>query len=194
MKKSLGILLVVVMILLLNSCVTRTSYEPKTDYESLIIGRLVVNCKGFNTAVSIDGEHFYGAEVFYVDNNTGKERSTKTVGPSGIFTIGNLTLGHTYSITGVVYTVNTANYGAKLTLGVNTFPITAEAGKVLIWGDFYLDATYLGGSSVSLDFTSVDDYKGVQDAFIKTYSESDWISKPFKFKTLILPAIENKEE
>lgn len=194
MKKSFGILLAMMVVLSLSSCVTRTSYEPKTDYQSLVIGRLIVNCKGFNTNVSIDGEHCYGAEVFYVDQNTGKERSTKTVGPDGIFVIGNVTIGHTYSITKVVYSINTENYGARLTLPINTFPITVEAGKVLIWGDFYFDATYLGGSSVNLDFTSLDDYKGVQESFVKTYSESAWNTKPFKFKNLILPAIEIKEE
>ena len=80
------------VVMLLVSCAT-TRFEPKENGDCLIIGRLEVECEGWNDDVgmlNIDGVYKRGATISLTDATTGKTFTTKTVGYDGLFIFGNL--------------------------------------------------------------------------------------------------------
>ncbi len=176
--------------MLLVSCAT-TRFEPKDSGDCLIIGRLEVECEGWNDEdgmLDIDGVYKRGASISLTDAITGKTFTTKTVGYDGLFIFGNLEFNKRYYISQVQVkiegqrgawssvTSDLGNYGK-----VNFFTV-AEPSKVKIIGDY----TALQKKDIPFFMRDKGTAIDVYETFINHYNKSEWINKPFKYKNQIL--------
>ena len=95
--------------MLLVSCAT-TRFEPKDSGDCLIIGRLEVECEGWDNhdgKLEIDGVYKRGATISLTDATTGKTFTTKTVGREGLFVFGNLEFQRKYYISQIQVKIET---------------------------------------------------------------------------------------
>lgn len=161
---------------LLVSCASITKYEPKTESDSLVIGRMVFQCINFNSygGVSVNGTNIDGIEVRINDLTTGKQTSAYTR-INGVFVFLNLDPSHQYQINGLYYKKSEGN---------------SWADAVLYPGDIYIFSPIVGkveslGSFIGfLDNHSRKGYiKKTNDdviaLFKKYYKDSKWNSYEF---------------
>lgn len=178
------------VLMLFASCTT-TRFEPKDAGDCLIIGRLEVECEGWNEEegmLDIDGVYKRGASISLTDATTGKTFTTKTVGYDGLFMFGNLELNRRYYISQVQVKIETqrgAWSSVTSDLGdygkVNFFTV-AEPSKVKIIGDF----TALQKKDTPFFMRDKGTAIEVYETFANHYKESAWIDKPFKYKNQLL--------
>jgi len=178
------------VVMLLVSCAT-TRFEPKENGDCLIIGRLEVECEGWNDDVgmlNIDGVYKRGATISLTDATTGKTFTTKTVGYDGLFIFGNLEFNRRYYISKVQVKIE-GQRGAWSSVtsdlgdwGKANFFTVAEPSKVKIIGDL----TALQKKDVPFYMRDKGSAIDVYETFVSYYNKSEWITKPFKYKNQLL--------
>ncbi len=158
---------------ILVSCTSITKYEPKSDNDSLVIGKMEFTCTGFNTfgSATVNGPNLDGIEVVIHDLTDGKHISAFTR-PSGLFVFQNLDAGHQYRIDRLYYKKTVGDSWAAATLyheAPNTF--SPEPGKVYSIGSYKASLDNASGKG-SIERISED----VIALFQKTYKDSGWNS------------------
>lgn len=190
MNKIIKVLFYLSVLMLLVSCAT-TRFEPKDNGDCLIIGRLEVECEGWNDDVgmlNIDGVYKRGATISLTDATTGKTFTTKTVGYDGLFIFGNLEFNRRYYISKVQVKIE-GQRGAWSSVtsdlgdwGKANFFTVAEPSKVKIIGDL----TALQKKDVPFYMRDKGSAIDVYETFVSYYNKSEWITKPFKYKNQLL--------
>jgi hypothetical protein len=168
---------IVFLTVLMNiSCASITRYEPVSENDSLIIGKMEFICSNFNTygSATVNGENIEGIEIMVHDLTNGKHLSAFTRA-NGLFVLQNLNPSHQYQIIGLYLKKTEGNSWASATLrqvAPDTF--SPLVGKVYCIGSHRgtLDNSSGKGSIIRSN-------EDVIILFKKYYKKSKWVSFEF---------------
>ena len=176
--------------LLLVSCVPSGQFkrEPKSEAETLVIGRVLLYNQRYKAGSVPIGKFRYGVQLEFEDADTGKKITTKAIDSKGFFYLHNpsaskirlMRFSYHSAVSQVEYhpkkgAKKKQDKGATIAMKPNVKRLyELEAGKVNNLGYFEWTANMQNRThNIKLD----REYNETREAFTKRYPESIWNEK-----------------
>ena len=160
--------------LLLFSCASVTRYEPKNNSDSLIIGKIKMDNKNFNTygSISVNGVHTANIEISISNMTSGEILKTKT-DKEGFFMFYNLDPSDNYQITKIYLKKEENNSWADVYMNTSNSNIFSPTiNSITDIGFYYVKTDKINNI---WNFNKIDNSKF--NDFIIKYKDTEWVNK-----------------
>jgi len=161
------------LLFLLVSCASITRYEPKSDNDSLVIGKIKMENRNFITSgsVSVNGTYTGNIEISIVNMTTGEIIKTKT-DKNGLFMFYNLSTSDNYQIIKIYFKKEEGKAWADVWVNTTKYMFIPTYNSIKDIGYYIVKTDKIN------NIWDINRIEGtVFDDFVNIYKDSKWVNK-----------------
>ncbi len=184
-RLSFIVILSLTVLLLIGGCATTEKVTKPTTYRSgdtLLVGRIKIDCRDFPRDWRINGEHTMGLRVYFVDPKTKKVVKVASRGNYGVFELVD-PVASQYIITGFTFIHKSGNRTFNDSYPIKNTYINITKNSVnnlgdIIWYEKFTGQEKRGGGSSTFQRAGIHKFKlnydEVESWYRNTHPESSW--------------------